>query len=409
MAPGHVDYYLLPIWVFKESTNKEYPVLKKKSRDYKILHLLHDKDKRSRLFENLVNGLSSRGFEQIICYLRGSSDIENPLEQQGYPVNNLNQNRLRGFRPGLVFQLADLIRIYDIDLIHCQRHKPTVYGTLGALLAGKGCKVISTVHGRRRTRTLRRRLGNFLFFKRISCIVSVSNAVREDILKTNLALEPGKVTTVYNGIDVEHFENKAEFSPFEIRQRLGLPNSHVMVFVTVGRLTRVKGQEYLIEAFERVHRKFPNTCLALAGAGPLEGHLKAVSKQLRIENNVRFLGYRTDIPEILHACDCFVLPSLSEGHPLSLLEAMAAEKFTIATRVGGVPEILDSPEFGFTVHPASVTHLADAMEKVCKMDKTALGAYGIKLKKRVENSFTTAKMVSSTAELYRKIISAQKA
>jgi glycosyltransferase involved in cell wall biosynthesis len=365
----------------------------------RILHVLQDKDKRSRLFENLVYGLRQKRFDQTICYLRGDSENKNPLETQGYRVINLEGGELRRFKPCLVFELARIIREKKIDLVHCQRHKPTVYGTLASWIARGDVKVVTTVHGRNRTRNLGRKLTNWLLFNRISRIVSVSEAVKKDILKCNPGLKSEKVVTIYNGIETKLF-GTADLSQAEAKKKLGLSENAHMVFGTVGRLASVKGQATLIEAFKKVNQKFPDTWLLLTGSGPLEKDLKSLCQKLEISHRVRFLGYRTDIPMILRAYDCFVLPSLSEGHPLSLLEAMASGIYVIASRVGGIPEILNRHDLGIIIPPASVDHLARAMERVCRMSGQKRQNCGRKLKDRVENAFTNAHMVSATAQLY---------
>lgn len=366
---------------------------------HRILHLITDKDKSFQLLENLVDGLRKKGFDQTICYLRGDSKTNNYLETAGYQVINLEGGNFRSFKPLLVLKLAKIIREKKIDLVHCHRHKPTVYGTLASWIAGCRVKIITTVHGRERTRNFRRKLTNWFLFKRISMIFSVSEAVKKDILKCNPALKPEKVVTVYNGIDTRLFDD-VELTHQEAKLRLGISENAQLVFGTVGRLTRVKGQEFLIEAFKQVNQKFPDTWLVVTGSGSLEKDLKSLCQKLEISHRVIFPGFRTDIPLVLRAYDCFVLSSLSEGHPLSLLEAMASGIYVIASQAGGIPEILDKPDLGIIVPPASVDHLSKAMERVCMMPEHNRQEYGKKCKEKVENTFTIAHMVSATADLY---------
>ena len=173
----------------------------------RILHILSDKDKRLRPLENLVSSLDSTVFSQVICCLRGDKDKETEFEAFGQDVIGLSISATtsRGFQPSLVFKIARIIRERKIDIVHCQRHKPTVYGTLAAYLTGKNVKVISHVRGLNRTRNLRRRLLNRVLFRRITSIIAVSNGVREDIVMSNSAAVREKVVTVYNGINVELF------------------------------------------------------------------------------------------------------------------------------------------------------------------------------------------------------------
>jgi glycosyltransferase involved in cell wall biosynthesis len=371
----------------------------------RILHLLSDKDKRIRPLENLVSGLDSNLFSQVIFYLKGDSDKHTEFEAWGHDVITLNRSstRNRGFQPSVVFKIAEIIRERQIDIVHCQRHKPTVYGTLAAYLTGKNVKVISHVRGLNRTRTLRRRLLNMLLYKRIARIIAVSNEVREDIVKSNSTAVREKGVTVYNGINVESFVD-CGLTRRQARSRLDLPDRQGFVYGTVGRLVETKGQKVLLKAFSNVYQQHPDSWLILAGAGRLEAELRALATDLNIHERVVFLGFRNDIPEILKAYDVFVLPSIAEGLPGALLEAMATGIPVIASRVGGVPEILNSPGLGVMVPPSSVDDLVVAMEQLLSMEEMRREEAGKALRRRVLEEFTTEKMVSAMTEEYMKVI-----
>jgi glycosyltransferase involved in cell wall biosynthesis len=367
----------------------------------RILHVLSDKDKRVRPLENLVSGLDDNIFSQLICYLRGEDEKHTKFETWGHYVISLHisKKKLRGFQPAVLFQLARIIKEKGIDIIHCQRHKPTVYGTLAAYMTGKNLKVISHVRGLNRTRRFRRKLLNRALFGRISRIIAVSNAVRDDIVRTNSMSLPDKVVTIYNGIDVQSYTD-CSLTREAARIRLGLPNKEVFVYGTVGRLAETKGQRILLEAFARVYEKYPKSWLVIAGKGRLESELRALAIELNIQERVLFLGYRTDIPEILKACDVFVLPSIAEGLPGALLEAMATGVPVIASRVGGVPEILNNPELGMMVSPSSLDELTTAMERLYNMDEVERNDIGKVLRERVLAEFTKEKMISVMTREY---------
>lgn len=382
-------------------TNKPGNSNNKPVSQIKILHLLPDKDRSFPLFYNLVTGLNKQTFSQVICYLSGNNEKRNLLQELGYEVIGLGipKQSSKRFRPSLVFQLAAIIKKQRIDIIHCQRHKCTVYGTLAAWIAGRYVRAITTVHGQNRTRTLIRKLLNWTLFKRISRIIGVSMAVRDDILKTNWVPHTDKVVAVHNGIDIERFST-SNLTRQEAQSRIGLADKDAFVFGTVGRLTKVKGQNILLKAYARVHEKYSNSRLILAGSGPLETELRKLATKLRVRDSVIFLGQRIDVPEVLCAYDAFVLPSISEGLCLALLEAMASGIPVIASKVGGIPEILNSPDLGIMVPPSSVEDLALAMERLYGMDKTKRDEIGRALRYRVLYKFTKEKMVSKTTEEY---------
>jgi glycosyltransferase involved in cell wall biosynthesis len=371
----------------------------------RILHILSDKDKRIRPLENLVFGLESNMFSQVICYLRGDNDKHTEFAAWGHKVITLNSaaTSKRGFQPAVVFKIARIIKERKIDIVHCQRHKPTVYGTLAALLGGNRARVISHVRGLNRTRNFRRRLLNRALFKRIACIIAVSDGVREDIVKSNSISVSKKVVTVYNGINVEPFVNSG-LTRKQAKTRLGLPGKEGFVYGTVGRLVETKGQKVLLKAFAKVYEKYPESWLILAGAGRLESELKVLARDLDIHERVVFLGFRTDIPEIMRAYDGFVLPSIAEGLPGALLEAMATGIPVIASRVGGVPEILNSPGLGVMVSPSSVHELSVAMEQLRSMDEVKRNEVGKASRQRVLEQFTTEKMVSAMVGQYMEVM-----
>ena len=371
----------------------------------RILHILSDKDKRIRPLENLVFGLERNMFSQVICYLRGDNDTQTEFEAWGHEIITLNiaATSKRGFQPSVVLKIARIIKERKIDIVHCQRHKPTVYGTLAAYLAGKDSKVISHVRGLNRTRNLRRRLLNRLLFKRIARVIAVSNGVREDIVKSNPKAIREKVVTVYNGINVVPFLD-CGLTRKQARARLGLPGKEGFIYGTVGRLVETKGQKVLLKAFAKVYGKYPESWLLLAGAGRLESELKVLASALDIHERVVFLGFRRDIPEILKACDVFVLPSIAEGLPGALLEAMATGIPVIASQVGGVPEILNSADLGVMVPPSAVDELSVAMEQLCSMDEMKRNEVGKALRQRVLEQFTSEKMVSAMVGQYMEVM-----
>jgi glycosyltransferase involved in cell wall biosynthesis len=367
----------------------------------KILHVLSDKDKRVRPLENLVSGLDGNIFSQLICYLRGEDEKNTMFETWGHDVISLHisKKNLRRFQPSIVFQLARIMKEKGIDIVHCQRHKPTVYGALAAYMTNRNLKVISHVRGLNRTRSFKRKLLNGIVFRRISRIIAVSNAVRDDIVRTNLISNPDKVVTIYNGIDVKAFMD-SDLTREEAQTQLGLSDRDAFVYGTVGRLAETKGQEVLLKAFARVYEKYPKSWLIITGKGRLDSELRGLSAELNIDERVVFLGYRTDIPEVLKALDVFVLPSIAEGLPGALLEAMATSIPVIASRVGGVPEILNDPSLGIMLSPSSTNELASAMERLRSMDEIRRNMMGEALRKRVLEEFTKEKMISSTRREY---------
>jgi glycosyltransferase involved in cell wall biosynthesis/SAM-dependent methyltransferase len=364
-----------------------------------------DRSRRFPLIEELITGLDDKEFSQTIVYLRGDSNLPNFLEDHGYKVIScgFSKKELKRFNWPLVKMLSDVVRNQAADIIHCQRHKPTVYGASAAWLSGVCPEVISTVHGRERTRNLGRRLGNRMLSSHITRIVAVSESVRRDILRSNPFISPLKVVTIYNGIDIKRFSKEA-IGVFEARKRLGIPERANFVFGTVGRLSPVKGHDLLLSAFAEVCSKRRDTFLAIIGEGPLKSKLLDLVDKLKLSNKVLFLGFRNDIPKALKAIDAFILPSLSEGLPLSLLEAMASGLPVIANRVGGIPEVLKQGNEGIMVPDGSVDALVQAMLKMRDLDaadRRKMGQFG---RQSVLQRFSIDRMISDIKHLYQDIV-----
>ena len=368
--------------------------------EIKILHILSDRDKRLPPVENLVSGLDKNFFSQAICYLRGDDNKHTKFESWGHDVISLNisKKKLRRFQPWAVLRLAKIIKNRGIDIVHCQRHKSTVYGTLAAYMVGQHPKVIGHVRGLHRTRNFKRRLLNRVLSGRISRMIAVSAAVHDDIISNNLKSFAAKVVTIYNGIDVQLFIG-SNLTRETARTRIGIPDQKVFIYGTVGRLVETKGQSILLQAFAQISEECPQSCLVLAGEGRLEPELRGLAVELGIQESVMFLGHRHDIPEVLKAYDVFVLPSVAEGLPGALLEAMATGLPVIASRVGGVPEILNIPELATMVSPRSVEDLASAMKALYETSEEKRDEIGRALRERVLEKFSKEKMISAiTAE-----------
>ena len=177
-------------------------------------------------------------------------------------------------------------------------------------------------------------------------------------------------------------------------ERAGRPS-----VLTVARLDEQKGHHYLLEAVAQV----PEAQFVLAGDGPLRTSLETQARSLGVEERVKFLGYRSDITDLLADCDVFVLPSLYEGLPLSILEAMSAGKPVIATHIGGTDEAVIAGETGLLVPPADSAALAAAIRSVLTDRPLAqrLAAAG---RARVEQEFSAAKMVQQVIAVYAELL-----
>jgi glycosyltransferase involved in cell wall biosynthesis len=224
--------------------------------------------------------------------------------------------------------------------------------------------------------------------------IAVSFAVAQQLSK-DFRVSTTKIKVIHNSIPVSQY-NKPENPKLrsELNQGTGWP-----IILTVARLDDQKGHTYLLEAMANI----PEAIVVLVGDGPTRTTLEAQAEQLGISARVRFLGYRTDIPDLLASSDFFVLPSIYEGFPLSILEAMAAGKAVVATAVGGTPEAVLDGETGYLVPPGDSAALAHAIRRVL-VDTELAHEMGVAGGRRVQERFPITNMVQCVTNVYEELV-----
>ncbi|MHC4430422.1 MAG: glycosyltransferase [Planctomycetota bacterium] len=326
---------------------------------------------------DLVLGLDKNRFSVIFIYLSGHGVEKNLLEEAGFKVFYLsNIELINAFRLSILLKLIKILKDHKVDVLHCHVHKPTVYGVMASGFAGTRV-VLSHVHGLGRSGNFRRRLTNFLLSRRCSRLISVANGVKADVLRNNWHMPAEKVAVLENSVDYERFAG-VSVDKSEARRMLGL-SPEAFVFGTVGRLAPTKGLGFLVEAFSRAKEHIPSAQLVLLGDGPARAQLERQALDSSCGGSIHFLGHKDNIEQLYRAMDVFVLSSIAEGMPRAILEAMAAGVPCIATEVGGIPEIINSPEVGLLVRPSDPDALAGAMV-------TLAGTTGEQLQKLAEKA-----------------------
>ena len=347
---------------------------------------------------DLVLGFDKERFNVIFIYLRGHGDEKNLLKEAGYEVFYLsNIERINTFRFSILFKLVRILKEHNVDIIHCHAHKSTVYGTVAAVLA-KTPVVMAHVHGLGRSRNFRRKLMNFLLFKKINRIVPVAESVKEDVLKNNWSVPEEKITVLENSIDYGRFAD-VSISKEDAKRILGLA-SDAFVFGTVGRLAPTKGLSYLIEAFPKVKEQKPSAQLVLFGDGPCRAELEQQASNMSCRDSIHFLGHRDNIEQLLRGMDVFVLSSVAEGMPRAILEVMAAGIPCIATEVGGIPEIISGNNVGILVPPKDSEALAEAMVNVANLTDEKLEKQVVKAQNRVRQFYSHQVVREKVRKLY---------
>lgn len=308
-----------------------------------------------------------------------------------------------GARAQGLLQLAHELRVRRIDVVNAHNPVGATYGTIAARMAGVRA-VLRTEHsihypGRGG------RLYGFVepvltaLSDRVICVCEAS---RESHV-SRLGDHAGRFVTILNGIAAEPPPAADARDREAVRASLGvLP--HQPLALTVGSLTVQKSQDVMLRGMAEAVKRVPDAVLLIAGEGRLEGELKALHAQLGLGERVRFLGARLDVPDLMRACDLFVLSSSREGLSVTLLEAMRASRATLATAIGGNPEAVADGVNGRVVPGGDPVAFGAALADLLS-DRTALALFGAAGHLRWRERFTAERMVGTTEDLYRKVLS----
>jgi glycosyltransferase involved in cell wall biosynthesis len=236
-------------------------------------------------------------------------------------------------------------------------------------------------------------------YGRVDCFVAISEAVRERLVADGIPRE--KTTVVHEGVDVERI---VHLQTANVHAAFYLP-THAPIVGNIGALMPQKGQHHLIDAAALVVRAVPDSRFVICGEGELRQALEEQIKRKHLERHVFLAGFRPDVLELLKGFDLFALSSLQEGLCTSLVDAMAASKAAVATRVGGVPEVVADGETGFLVPPRDHEALADRIIALLK-DDALRARMGEAALKRARKLFTVDHMVEGTLATYERLVSA---
>ncbi|MFC1712617.1 glycosyltransferase family 4 protein [Candidatus Poribacteria bacterium] len=317
----------------------------------------------------------------------------------------------RSFRLDRSVELVKMIKREKVDLVHCHTPLPdTNLSRIAAALAG--VPIVTHAHLRQalNSNPLVRTYQLMLDWctSRLFCdrIIAVSEAVRTDF--TRQGSPQNKIDVVHNGIDTKN--NRQEKNSDAIRKEFNLTAGQKLVG-EVARLCETKGQHVLIRAACSVIREFPDAVFMIVGEdiekdGKYKEELEELAKELGVEENFIFTGYRSDVPDLMNAFDVFILPSFAEGLPVTILEAMAAQKPVITTPAGGNTEIVIHNETGLIFPFGDSDQLAIAILHLLKNPQEAR-LMGQKGYERVQAHFSLDQMVGKTFQIYDEIMQKQ--
>ncbi|HVO30860.1 MAG TPA: glycosyltransferase [bacterium] len=358
----------------------------------------------------LVGELDLSRFEPYLGCIRRGGEYLAELEARHLPIVDFPLKRLKSVRAiRQQMRLASWLRTQEIQLVHTFGYDPNVFAIPAAAMAGTRARIAS-VHDLGETWTgvgkRARTAAENLALRLAHRVIANSTAVRDHLVARGVPGE--RIEVICNGVDLARFDRVPRRPG--VRAELGLSEAGPVVAV-VSRLVPVKGPEYFVEAAALVARTHPAAQFLVVGgsADPADdGYARALyerAARLGLGRRIAFTGFRDDIPELLQHVDISVLPSLSEGMPNSVLEAMAARLPVVATRVGGSIEAVVDGVTGCLVPPRDAGALASAIGHL--LDRPDLArAWGAEGRRRAEARFSLRAMVQKTEHLYTELLAA---
>jgi glycosyltransferase involved in cell wall biosynthesis len=348
----------------------------------------------------LLTHADRQAFDFETAVLAGEGELVPVFRQAGVRVH-LVKARFR-FDPLALARLSRLISDGRYDIVHSHLFRADVYAALAvAQLGERRPLLVSTRHNDDRF-FLNPFVGiaHYVISSQQDLIIAISDHIARFTVSRGVRY-PARVRRVYHGLEptvTQALEREGQ----RIRSELGVAQSEFLVG-NVGRLALQKGQRHLIAAMPLLLERVPQAHLVIAGGGELEEYLRELADSFDVASRVHVLGARKDVPALMHAIDVFAMPSIWEGFGIVLLEAMAAGRPIVASRVATIPEVVVDGETGLLVAPADPLALAESLAQLAADPALAqrLGEAG---RERLRREFSIEKMVGDTETLYRELL-----
>jgi L-malate glycosyltransferase len=307
------------------------------------------------------------------------------------------------------FKILNLIekelKCKDVDIVHTHRYKENI---LAGLLKRKcGIKyLVQTVHGldepfkgiKKLKSKLYTQLNKYFTRRYFDIVVTVSHDIQA---RLSGIITPDKLATIHNAVDTTVLQLTSP--AVEVKKTLRIGEGHPIIG-SVGRMVPIKGYDIFLKGAKMILQSEPKARFLLVGDGPLRPELEKIAKKMGIENEVRFLGFRGDILDVVNCFDIFVLSSYYEGIPIALLEAMALKKPVVATRTGGIGEVVENEVSGLLTEKGNPESLAGACLKILD-NPELMRNLGIAAQRRIEEKFSILVQRDRVSEIYRKLVS----
>jgi glycosyltransferase involved in cell wall biosynthesis len=348
----------------------------------------------------LLTHADREAFDFEAAVLRGEGELVSTFRDSGIPIHLLKaRSRVD---PLALRRLVALLRRGKYDIVHSHLFRADIFASLAVAQLGEDAPLlVSTRHNDDRF-FLNPFVGiaHYAVSARQDLIIAISDHIARFTVSRGVR-NPARVRRVYHGIEPT-VTAALERDGQRIREELGVGPSDFLVG-NVGRLAPQKGQRHLVAAMPLLLERVPSAHAVIAGSGDLEDYLRDLALEVGVAERVHVLGPRRDVPALMHAMDVFAMPSIWEGFGLVLLEAMAAGRPIVASRVATIPEVVLDGETGVLVPAGDPVALAEALAAFAT-DPARARALGSAGRERLRTQFSIEKMVGDTELLYRELL-----
>jgi glycosyltransferase involved in cell wall biosynthesis len=365
----------------------------------------------------LTAGLADRGYDTTLVagtVGRGEESMAGVADRRGVRVETLEELHreiapIRDLRA--ILQLARVIRRERPTILHTHTAKAGAVGRIAALLAGDARPpiVVHTFHGHvlrgyfSPLATLAFRTLERLLARMTTALVAVSPEVRDDLVRLGVA-PASKFIVVRLGIELGERVGLDNEARRETRRLMGLgPDAFVVGWV--GRMTAVKRTDDVVRALRELVDLGVDAYVCLVGDGPDREHLEVLAHELGVIKRCLFVGYQDDVARFYNAIDVLLLPSVNEGTPVSVIEALAAERPAVATDVGGIPDVVRDGVDGYLVGVGQPAALAARLAELAG-DPERRARMGAEGRARVMERYSVDRLVDDIDRLYRSLLEA---
>jgi len=347
---------------------------------------------------NLFKNIDKTKFNPIACVIENSGIIGKEIESLGFEVIVLGFKR----QPiKTIMALINIIKEKKIDIINGASYHPSLYARIAGSLSNVPV-VISHEHGLYNKKRLHRVILNRLLSKFTDQFIAVSDAMAHQLLNW-YHYPKSKVSTIHNGVDTERFAPAT--SKTRAKSLLGLDPERLVIGM-ICRLDPDKGHRFFFEAIKTLHKKYNVQWLVVGHAGGNHSHyekeIKDYVEKLGLSQVVKFLGYRRDIPQLLAAFDIYALPTLREGFPVAVLEAMSSGCAIVTSDFPANLELIEDKKHGFITPMKESSVLTNRIELLIK-DERLRKKMGQSARKKVLENFSLKNNVSKIERLYEEL------